>query len=58
MILCKYCKYFEEHDDEFALCRRYAPRPVLVAEDEACQMVIMWPEVRPGDSCGEGEAVG
>ena len=54
--LCHECDYsatagaHPDHEGDFLICRRYAPRPI---EGTATSARVAWPLVRPVDSCGE-----
>jgi hypothetical protein len=51
---CKQCCFYDEAEADWGLCRRYAPRPAVVGEDEGALDDTVWPPVCASDCCGEG----
>jgi len=53
---CRHCRFFDDYETT-GVCRRYAPRPRLVTEDESVDKVdfALWPAVQASDFCGEWE---
>jgi len=61
---CENCIFFEYMGEdragyEFGVCRRYAPRPVVLGTGDelpSADMAAVWPMVSIYDGCGEGQS--
>ena len=47
---CEQCRFFEPHNEDYGLCRRYAPRP----RTDNGEAEAVWPRVSADDACGDG----
>src|SRR5262245_38481908 len=50
---CAFYRAKEGTDGEYGECRRYAPQPRVVNEDDAVSQATVWPAVFGRDGCGE-----
>ena len=61
---CENCRFFVMIEEQMGECRRYAPRPRVVAVAtsqlegyfEKYDSVVLWPTVDRSDECGEWRA--
>jgi len=54
LVTCEECLYYDALTDEKGNCRRYAPRPTLLAND---RVTTQWPIVQVYDSCGDARSI-
>ena len=58
MTSCDNCYYFRDRKDDFGLCRKNSPAPILMREDEDDDepVIVQWPIMCEDEWCGDWAA--
>jgi len=55
---CESCKFWECTENNFGICKRHAPSPIVTMKVDEMSYQIVWPLTGKDDSCGEYKVLG